>query len=221
MRRWASYRCFSPWFLTVWWHCLWLKLFPKGPESFLQLPPWPFSDCPFPSDWLYGVANRCSKISLHCWIIQLSKILPYFKPKEKFHQNKKIQSKYPGRFTCKNNHNRIKFSNSLSLHDLIYLGLYINDHSVQGHDNSQCFINYFSSVCCVQIRTVYGSDLPPQGGHNPKEKPHMHISLQHNSGMLTYEQCYERKIRKWYILHGAVVIRKRMRKRSEKVPPWT
>lgn len=29
----------SSWFLTVWWHCLWLKLVPEGHKSFPQLSP--------------------------------------------------------------------------------------------------------------------------------------------------------------------------------------
>lgn len=90
---------------------------------------WPFSDCPSPPDWLYTVANCFYKTPLHCWITQLSKVLPYFKPKEKFHQNKNIKQK-PGRFICKNNHNLIKY-NSLSLYDLIHLGLQVNDYSIR------------------------------------------------------------------------------------------
>lgn len=99
IRTWASYYCFSLWFLIVWWHCLWLKFVPEGHKSFLQLiisfpiASWPFYDCPSPLDWLYSVANCCYKTVLHCWIIWLSKILPYFQLKEKFHQNKKHKAK--------------------------------------------------------------------------------------------------------------------------------
>lgn len=43
----------------------------------------------------------------------------------------------------------MKYNNIFSLSDLLYLGLKINDHSVQSHENSQYLIYYFSSAQCV------------------------------------------------------------------------